>query len=622
MNIRLNFLSIKDQNFDFEVFCKLIDKNESKKKEDTYISWLDLEDEGRKCYEVVWSERSGFNKIRLNSKRNINLTKRTLFNKLREALKKNDVKFEVSQKHFENRIDVIISKYDKGDKCITFTPYYLQPKDSFGFLVDFKFKKNENISFDIEVQKLSLSLDSKGGSNKNYYSDKFRTICKFINERVPNVQLAINNNNKLTFESEFTLLTSDKLDVKNYILGNNNISNSQFNGIKQFGPFKTITTEVKFFFIFEDKFKSFANDIYRSFIGKTYPGTFQGFDKMFKIKLSTNNVERISFSPNINNAIENAVNEIIEKSSTKSKSISIFIESDNKEDVETSKTYYQFKYQLIKNNIPLQVISYKNLGRINKLKWSTSNIALQIFSKLGGIPWLVKSDNKSLILGIGSAHKYEDRKIKKYFAYTVCLDSTGLYKKLEILSDTNEELTYLDQLKDNLKNILKDEALSGYQTCALHIPFKIRRNEIEAIQEAIQSIKEIEFVVVKVNTENKFFGYADNNTKVPYESSFIKLDYNQFLVWFEGLQYGKELVSKRTANPVHIEFLKVPKNRAYKNYLQDIINLSGANWRGFNSKAIPVSIYYSKLIADYASMFEKFSDFDSKKISNIKPWFL
>ena len=128
--------------------------------------------------------------------------------------------------------------------------------------------------------------------------------------------------------------------------------------------------------------------------------------------------------------------------------------------------------------------------------------------------------------------------------------------------------------------------------------------------------------MIKVNTENKFFGFADNNTLVPYESSFVKLDKGEFLVWFEGLQYGKELVNKRTSNPVHIKFLQIPDENNFKEYLQDIINLSGANWRGFNSKSTPVSIYYSKIISEYTSHFEKYEDFKSEQISNIKPWFL
>ena len=41
-------------------------------------------------------------------------------------------------------------------------------------------------------------------------------------------------------------------------------------------------------------------------------------------------------------------------------------------------------------------------------------------------------------------------------------------------------------------------------------------------------------------------------------------------------------------------------------YLQDIINLSGANWRGFNAKHEPVSTLYPELIAKFAGKFEQY----------------
>ena len=37
--------------------------------------------------------------------------------------------------------------------------------------------------------------------------------------------------------------------------------------------------------------------------------------------------------------------------------------------------------------MPLQVISAQLIQRRDQFKWSVSNIALQIFTKLGGIPW-------------------------------------------------------------------------------------------------------------------------------------------------------------------------------------------------------------------------------------------
>ncbi|MBK8291935.1 MAG: hypothetical protein IPK96_14385 [Flammeovirgaceae bacterium] len=194
---------------------------------------------------------------------------------------------------------------------------------------------------------------------------------------------------------------------------------------------------------------------------------------------------------------------------------------------------------------------------------------------MGGIPWTVKpSNNNCLILGVGSSRKRnkETGEITKYFAYTVCLDSSGLYITLEVLSDATSETHYLDKLRANLIRLLKSERFINYKTCVLHLPFKIKQKEIAIISAAIKEITEMEFVAIKVNLDNKYFGYSFHNTLVPYESSFVKLSRSEYLVWFEGLLYGKEVVDKRLSNPVHIQFLNIGnekdlrKGSIYKTY--------------------------------------------------------
>ena len=102
------------------------------------------------------------------------------------------------------------------------------------------------------------------------------------------------------------------------------------------------------------------------------------------------------------------------------------------------------------------------------------------------------------------------------------------------------------------------------------------------------------------------------------------LSKNEYLVWFEGLLYGKEIVDKRLSNPVHIQFLSGNTEKKFDEhtFLQDILNLSGANWRGFNAKSIPISIYYSQIIAKYTEAFDDIQDYKEGSISNDKPWFL
>ena len=99
---------------------------------------------------------------------------------------------------------------------------------------------------------------------------------------------------------------------------------------------------------------------------------------------------------------------------------------------------------------------------------------------------------------------------------------------------------------------------------------------------------------------------------------------SEFLVWFEGLQYGGRTVNKLLSNPVHVRFIypfeEISRDRQ-RAYLQDAINLSGANWRGFNAKSLPVSVYYAQLIARYLKEFRNLG-LPAPDVNTLTPWFL
>jgi hypothetical protein len=568
---------------------------------------------------VSFIPQDEFVEFTVNSFDFIGLTKKFLLMSLLRTLssEKCVYPFEHYKSFTDEQIEFVIEDLPEGKKVIFLSAYFLEEQNKFGFLIDFKFVKNKEIAFNKYVQKLSLSLDENFRSNKNYYSDKYSLIREFVIRSYSSwSKFNINGEVDLEISNSLTPMPSFLLGKKEYLFNNSNTAFSQFQGLRNYGPFKRIDDDVMFVFIFESKFKSFANQLYLSLIGKSNPGTFSGLESMFKIKFGLNNVKQISLETESLDELGQVVEKVKSLSSESKKVIGIFIEDHDEENKGvTSSNYYFLKYNFIKQDIPLQVVNYRTLGEKNSLKWSTSNVALAIFSKLGGIPWIVKpSNNNCLILGIGSSHKIDEetKKISKYFAYSVCLDSSGLYKSLEVLADESEHSHYLEKLQTNLVNLLQSGKYSNYSSCVLHLPFKIKRKEIEALSKALSQISSMEFIVIKINLENKFFGYSEHNTYVPYESSFIKLSSNEYLVWFEGLLYGKEVVDKRLGNPVHIQFLNLPGTKSFdeRKYLQDVLNLSGANWRGFNAKSVPISIYYSQLIAKYTKAFETLDNYD------------
>lgn len=82
-------------------------------------------------------------------------------------------------------------------------------------------------------------------------------------------------------------------------------------------------------------------------------------------------------------------------------------------------------------------------------------------------------------------------------------------------------------------------------------------------------------------------------------------------------------MTKAFPGPTHIQFLRVKEEKQIEeeSLLQELVNLSGANWRGFNAKSAPVSVFYCHLVAD---MVHDFHDrgLPLPAVEGLQPWFL
>jgi hypothetical protein len=95
-------------------------------------------------------------------------------------------------------------------------------------------------------------------------------------------------------------------------------------------------------------------------------------------------------------------------------------------------------------------------------------------------------------------------------------------------------------------------------------------------------------------------------------------------MWFSGLSVPDAKVPKKPERPVHLRILypNTPlQEPALRRIFQDAINIAGTNWRGFNAKSMPISVYYAKMIADFYRHFRELNlpDVDFESVS---PWFL
>ncbi len=628
-SIQLNFLELTPREFEFNVYRKLYVEEGLTDQIHKYRLPKSLGDQEFIDYCVSFDEMDGFESFVCRDRTNRDLTLKIIHHYLTKSLDQKGIEFSLGKKFYDRHIDFTLKNYSRGKEKISLNSYFLRQENKYGFLIDFFFKSNEGEILDREILKLSLALGNDGRSNKNFYSDHFHKIQSFIKGTFKELETFKIGQTEFKISEKLIPMKSGSLEKKVFRFKAGQTDLNQFNGVRKYGAFLEISQPVKYAFIFEDKYKSFANNLFFSLIGKSNPGTFSGMQQFFNLPFSNNLVKRIGLLSYRKDDVKKAIDEVItfRNDNPDYKVIAIFLEPNRFEGVpEIDSPYYNFKFYLTKENIPVQVVRDDQTNNANALKWSTSNIGLQIFSKLGGIPWILKpSQNECLILGIGSANeKTDDGIVKKFFAYSVCLDSAGLYKKLDVLAEESTKEKYLKQLSENLIALFKTPEFNKYKKCALHISESVTMDAIESIQSALAKIANVEFKVLKINSHHKFFGYSDHNTYVPYESTYIKLAKSEYLVWFDGLVRGKENIYQKVGNPIHIKFLH-SENVTTENdleYLQDAINLSGANWRGFNARQTPISIYYAKIVADYTAAFSHFEGFDKTHFSNNLPWFL
>ena len=639
-DISLNFLPLRDQDFRFEVFRKLYRTDD----EGTYVDEcrvlslpIDPElnpdiDNNRKNYWISFTSLAGFESYFAHCKDNRYLTEWFLFESLKtkSAQQLGEDRFYATDK-FRKRISYTIQTHQGlGQETVWVEPFFMSTERCFGFLIDFHFRKFPSVDFGRRVQQLSLSLDSRGRRNRNFNINKNEKIQSFLKQVASQIfPLEFDNSSSIDIDLLYLSLHAKSLEVKKYIFGNNNTDISQFRGVRANGPYKMPTAEsIYYLFVFLEKHRGYARDLLIALQGKNYSGSFSGYEQMFRLKFDNDNVVGMSIQEYDKPNLELVLEEV--KSIGCDFVMPVFV-IPSKSDPDNERIYYTIKHIFVDEFIPVQVVTLDLLQKKETLKWSVANIALQIFSKIGGYPWKVQpSRTECLIIGIGTRHdvrEVEDTQIvDKYFAYSVLTDSSGLYLDIEVLSETTEERNYIAELRESIRNIV-DKYQSTYNRIVVHTPFKIKKEELEAIQSILDDYHtdENEFVVLKINMDNKFFGYnMQVSSLVPYESSYVRLSWKEYLVWFEGLQYHNPNALTPYSGPSHIEFYYETRDLSDEErigYLQDTINLSGANWRGFNAKSLPVSIFYCRIVADFIMHFKKMG-YEEFNIKNFTPWFL
>ena len=511
-------------------------------------------------------------------------------------------------------------------------PYYLRRYRKFGWLVNFHFRLFEEVTFSKAVLKHSLVLTKNNRRNLNYYHDRYKktfeilTKFKFVLDSVvlPGTDKSIKSAN------EFINLPAGLLPSKTFIFGNNCSAQSQYSGLKRFGPLNPITKEVHLLFAFRERDRSVARTLASALSGAKQANQYSSpsFSSLFHTKVVIDPDPIILRDLSLE-SINEALKRVKDANTRSEKLMPVFVipKSENN-------GYLEIKSIFTHEGISTQVCTTDVLNDKYSLKWSIANIAVQIFCKLGGQPWKVSpASTDCLIIGIGQSHQVKTENgvssVTRYFAFSVLTENSGLFKRLQILGGSSDKKSYIDSLTLELTKILREES-EKYAQVVIHVPFRLKRAEIEAIENVVKSVSldstlQCKFWVIKINLRNDYFGVNPSvNSNVPFEGTLVDIGANQRLMWFEGMNPKSNTVTKAYPGPAHLELLRVNEEGepVDETIFRDLLNLSGANWRGFNARSIPVSVLYCQLISKFVRRFQEQDLPVPSEINEINPWFL
>ena len=633
--IALSFLPVKGD------FAYLIHRKELGESEQSVpgTRWLprDLSrreepGEKRSRYAVSLSAVDGYEELKISAWTEVGLTAEVLHQALVKQCQSPALAadVEVPSDSFIRKVAFTLATHGTVREVMWLYAYGLKSTRQFGFLTEFSLRvpPEEQIP---DKRRLELSLSQKNGRlNEDFYLDHYQKLEQFLKRYFSSIEnLVLHDGTQLTLDSKLPLIPNFQLAKRTYIFAGDKAARSQFFGLRENPPLKLADQNTRLEFVFLPSDRSKSQDLFRALRGDTYT-TFPGMEKMFRTQIGNQNVSATETSGFSNSELSQTAIAIKKKyGDTPVVPVVVAPFTKHVSDEETRR-YYAAKHAFLQNGLYSQFIDRKRLEDRNALKWSVSNIGLALFAKMGGVPWRVKpSTDNCLLVGIGQAHRIINGKVEKYFAYSVLADSSGIYESIKILGTATDRAQYIASLKEKLRDVLLQHK-GKYKSFVLHLTFKMKKDELNAINALLAELQssdgnQSEFVALKFNDHNDFFGFsAANNSRVPYEGTVAELSRKDFLVWFSGLSLDDSKAPKKPERPVHIRVVfpeRALDRGDVKRLLQDAMNIAGANWRGFNAKSMPISVYYAKLIAEYYSRFRE-AGLAEIDLESMSPWFL
>ncbi len=314
-DINLNFVPLKRQDRSVTIYRKLVEDSSLPKADGDFRVNLPAHEGGDewRLFDVSKSEKENYESYSYRFSKNSVLTVHLIYSDLLDHIvgsTEAEIEYYTPKKAIPlKEVRFVTERYEDGATEIVVKPYYLKEKELFGFLLEHKYSLNEGEPFNRQTQIRSLSLDNSGKPNIYFYKDKKSVIESFSCD----VLAPLMSSSPLEIETEFESLPAKHLDVKTYLVGKGSKAKSQFMGIKANGPYRPMEDDVRYLFLFTERTRSLARDVYLGVLGKLFPGQFSGLQNMFSVPIHKDIIDHHlveAFDANAIEAVESKIQEL------------------------------------------------------------------------------------------------------------------------------------------------------------------------------------------------------------------------------------------------------------------------------------------------------------------------
>ena len=635
-DICLNFVSIIQTDFHIACYRKLAESDsEARPYPDVCKKRLQTNGEEQGKWVKYWlsiEEKPGWEKFEFSSLMNPHATlwvlNKVLLPEIGKFIESRGAYIVDSPNGLFKWLDIKLKQYPEGYRGVRIEFEWLSEKRQFGLLVNYKFYENivNRDSRDVrKIQELSYSYTPDGKSNVNFSVDTYNWEHAFLQKFLCAYQHTPCNviSEKIGFNSEFSHIPSFSLARRAYEFGGGKVALSQYSGLMKYGPFAAPDESPRFVFVFREQDRVVARDLYKCLHGIRYEKRFPGMEKAFGVCFSGKAISFCVLDDFSKASFEKAARQVKELGGN---NVCVVLVDDD------PVTYYTQKSVFLSHGIATQNVRLNSILRRNNFEWFVAGIALQLFCKARGWPWKVCSNRgDTLIIGVSQVWDRPDAEQKRYISYSITTDASGIFKDIQTLAESEDEQDYVVKLAGVLKEKLikvANDPVQNVRRIVLHCSFRLPLRAMENIRLAVADVthlaKQLQIVILRINTDHPYSGYdLAQASLVPKECSFVALGKARYILWCDGTKPGQS-VSKRPCSPIYVSF-----DQSYPQVnetdrvgiLEDISNLAGANWRGFNAATRPVSVFYCRIVGEFIKEFTKLG-LPVPSIKEFMPWFL